>query len=205
MKKYFWLFIVSLIFVACGSSGGDDPDTPVISKDYINVTPNLQLLGDGQETELKITANCAWTISYSASWLTVTPSSGNNNENVKVSAGKNSSGEERTATLTIKGGNAPTRTVVVTQAKGTEDPRLSVNQSLLDFDWKSETKTFTITSNVTWTISKPEWCSISKISGRGNDEITVTTSENPNKEQRTGEIVINGEGVSAITITITQI
>lgn len=204
MKKYFLLYIASLILLACGGGGGDDPDTPVISKDYINVTPNLQLLGDGQETELKVTANCSWTITNSASWLTVTPSSGNNTEQVKVSAGKNSTGEERTATLTIKGGNAPTKTVVVTQAKGAEAPRLSVNLNSLDFDWSSEAKTFTINSNVSWIITKPEWCSISKASGNGNEEITVTANENPDKSLRSGQIVINGEGVSAVTINISQ-
>jgi hypothetical protein len=119
MKKYFCCSLFALLVVAC--SGGDGPgEEPVVSKDYINVTPNLTLLGDGQETEMKVSANCSWTITNSASWLTVTPSSGSNTETVKVSAGKNSSGSERIATLTIQGGSAPQRTVMVTQAKGSD-------------------------------------------------------------------------------------
>lgn len=204
MKKYLLFSVVSLILVACGGGGGDDPDIPVISKDYIDVTPNVQLLGDGQETELKVSANCAWTISFSASWLTVTPTSGRNNENLTISASKNSSGEERITTLTIKGGNAPTKTVVVTQPKGSEAPTLSVDHNTLDFDWKSETKKFEISTNVAWIISKPEWCTISKSSGKGNEEIVVTASDNAGKYIRTGEIVINGDGVSPVTISVTQ-
>lgn len=120
MKKSIWISLFALLIVAC--SGGDGPgEEPVVSKDYINVTPNLTLLGDGQETELKISANCSWTISINATWLTVTPSSGSNTETVKVSAGKNSSGSERNAILTVQGGNALKRTVMVTQAKGSDD------------------------------------------------------------------------------------
>ena len=201
------LYFLPVLLMACGG-GGDLPDVgPVISKDRIDVPLNLQLLGDGQETELKITANCSWTISNVADWLTVTPTSGNNSETVKVSAGKNSTGKERTTTLTIRGGNAPERSVVVTQAKGTEDPiakTLSTNTTSLSFNASGESKSFTISSNTSWRVSKPEWCALSKSSGTGNDDITVTAVENPNKEQRTGQIIVSGEGVSSVTITITQ-
>ena len=206
MKQYIWFGIVTLLLMACG--GGDDSgDEPIVSKDYINVAPNLQLLGDGQETELRISANCSWTISNPASWLTVTPSSGTNNETVRVSAGKNSSSEDRTAILTIQGGNAPTRSVVVTQPKGSEDPivkSLSTNLSSLSFEAKEESKTFTISSNTNWTISKPDWCTLSVSSGDGNADIVVTASENSNKEQRSGQIVISGEGVNSISVSVSQ-
>ena len=203
MKKNVWIYIMSLLFVACGGGGDDPGDSPVISKDYINVTPNVQLLGDGQETEVNVTATCSWTISNPVAWLTISPLSGNKNAVVKISAGKNSTGQERTATLTIAGGNAPSRTIVVTQAKGTENPTLSVNLTSIDFEAQSETKSFVITSNVNWTISKPEWCSLSQSSGKGNGEVSVTVSENTDKE-RTGQIVINGDGVNSVTIVITQ-
>ena len=92
--------------MACGG-GGESGEEPQVSKDRVDVAPNLQLLGDGQVTELTVTANCSWTITKSADWLTVNPTSGNNTETVKVSAGKNPTSEPRYATLTVKGGNAP--------------------------------------------------------------------------------------------------
>lgn len=192
-----------------GCGGGDVPgsDGPIVSKDYIDVAPNLQLLGNGQETELKISTNCRWIISYSANWLTVSPSSGSNDEIVKVSAGKNTTGQDRSVILTIQGGNAPTRSVVVTQPKGTEEPvskSLSTNTTSLSFDANGEEKSFTINSNTTWTISKPEWCTLSKSSGEGNAVIKVTAIENPDKEQRTGQIVVTGKGTNTITIFLTQ-
>ena len=77
------------------------------------------IYNDGQEADLLISANCNWTITCSADWLTVTPFSGSNSETVKVTAGKNSTGAERTATLTIKG-NDISRSVVVTQTKSSD-------------------------------------------------------------------------------------
>ena len=121
MKKTIWLYLLILLVAAC-ESGDELGDVATVSKEYIVVTPNLSLLGDGQEAELKITSNCSWTISHSADWLTVTPSSGSNDVTVRVSAGKNTTGHERSVTLNIRGGSAPARTVVVTQGKGSEDP-----------------------------------------------------------------------------------
>ena len=204
MKQNIWICLLAILLIACDKIDGTEP---LVSKDYISVAPNLTLLGDGQETELKITANCSWSVSYSASWLTVTPSSGSNSETVKVSAGKNSTGQERSVTLTVQGGSAPARNVVVTQGKGTEDPvvkTLTTNTTTLSFEAKEESKPFTITSNTSWTISKPEWCVVSVSYGTGNADVLVTATNNPNKDQRTGQIVISGEGVNTVTISVTQ-
>ncbi|MBQ8486276.1 MAG: BACON domain-containing protein [Prevotella sp.] len=208
MKKYLWHCVAAVLMAACGGDGdGPGTDRPVISTDFMNVPPNLQLLGDGQETELRISANCNWSISYFALWLTVTPSSGSNTATVKVSAGKNSTGAERSATLAIRGGNAPERSVVVTQSKGSEEPvakTLATNTTSLSFEAKGETKSFTISSNTSWTVSKPDWCTLSVSSGTGNGEVTVTAAENTVKEQRTGQIIITGEGVNSVSIALTQ-
>ena len=120
MKKYLFILLV-LLLAACDKNDDGGQDTPIISTDYIRVAPNLQLLGDGQVEELAIEANCNWTITKTEAWLTVMPMSGSNSVRVKVSAGKNSTGAERTDILTIRGGDAPERHVMVTQAKGQED------------------------------------------------------------------------------------
>ena len=193
--------------MACGG-GGESGEEPQVSKDRVDVAPNLQLLGDGQVTELTVTANCSWTITKSADWLTVNPTSGNNTETVKVSAGKNPTSEPRYATLTVKGGNAPEKYVMVTQLAGTVVPEaktLTADVSLLTFEAKGETKTIKITSNTTWNITnKPDWCVLSESSGSGNKSITVTANENTKTQYRSGQIVIEGDGVSKVVIDVTQ-
>lgn len=207
MKKFIWLYISALLFVVYGCDEESGSDDILVSKDYVKVASSLSLLGDGQDAELRITANCSWSISYSANWLSVTPSSGSNSETVKVSAGKNSTGEERSVTLTIRAGSAPSKSVVVTQGKGTEEivvKTLTTNTTSLSFEAKEESKSFRISSNTSWTISKPDWCTISASYGNDNAEIVVTVAENPSKNQRSGQIVISGEGVSSVTISISQ-
>lgn len=203
MKQNIWLCLVAFLLAACG--GGDGPgEDPVISKDYIDVPPNLTLLGDGQDVSLRISASCSWTITVSDSWLVVSPTSGNKTATVSVSAGKNPTGKDRTAKLVIQGGTAPTKTVMVTQAKADEASSLSVNVSSLSFEAKGESKTFTISSNTNWRITKPDWCSVSETSGSGNATVTVTATENPDQVQRSGQIVISGDNVADATIAVSQ-
>ena len=104
MKKNLLFSMLLIIFSACGGGDGDS-DSPGISKDYLNVTPNLELLGDGQTTELTIDANCSWTITKDADWLSVSPMSGTNKQSVTITAGKNNTGSPRTAVLSVKGGS----------------------------------------------------------------------------------------------------
>ena len=193
------------VVCGCGDELGEEP---LVSKDLLVVAKKtLQLQGDGQEDELKVTANCSWTITPSEGWLSV-PTSGNNTETIKVSAGKNSTGQERTATLTVRGGTAPAQIVMVTQPAGTAEPEakaLTADVSSMAFEAKGETKTIRITSNTTWSISsKPEWCVLSESSGSGNKNITVTANENTKTEDRSGQIVIEGDGVSKVVIDVTQ-
>lgn len=196
-----------LLLVACDNSNDPGQDTPVISNDFIKVAPNLQLLGDGQVEELAIEANCNWIITKTDDWLTVTPITGSGSQRVKVSAGKNSTGVERTAILTVKGGTAPERQVMVTQSKSTEvieTKTMTVEPLSIEFEAAGEAKSFSINSNASWTISAPTWCKLSASSGTGNGVVTVTVSENPDTQQRTGQIIVSGDGVSSAKIELTQ-
>ena len=114
--------MMTVIFGACDSEEDLGLEKPEISKEYIHVTPNIQLLADGQVAELTIESNCSWTITKTEEWLTVMPMSGSNTQVVTVSAGKNSTGAERTSVITITAGSALRRFVMVTQPKsGTND------------------------------------------------------------------------------------
>ena len=94
--------------------------------------PNFELTNEALEIEAQggsksfdIVSSQAWTATSDAEWLTVEPSSGEGSESavtVKVSAEKNDTDKERTATVTVSAGKL-TGTVAVTQAAGTaEDP-----------------------------------------------------------------------------------
>lgn len=104
---------------ACG--GGDDSgDEPVISKDNIDVQTSVNLLGDGHTLEITVKANCSWTVTWDADWLSVNPTSGYGNQQVSITAGKNTTGDQRVDVLRVQGGSSPTRMVRVTQAKASD-------------------------------------------------------------------------------------
>ena len=193
---------------ACQGNDNLTQDKPyIISKDYLNVTPNMQLLADGQLTELFITADCIWTISVSEEWLSVSPTVGTNSQQITISAEKNATGQERSATLTITGEHSLSRKVIVTQpsiTETTETKTLAVNPHELEFQDTGETKSLSVISNTNWDANGPDWCTQSPASGTGDNIIIVTVGENPNNEVRTGVIIISGEGIAPISISISQ-
>lgn len=81
---------------------------------------------------------------------------------------------------------------------------LTVDVSSMDFESSGGSKELRITSNTKWSITKPEWCSLSSTTGSDNAVIVVTAEENTQPEQRTGSIVITGVGVNPVTVQIRQ-
>ena len=81
-------------------------------------TSSLSLAAKNASASFKVVADVDWTVTSSASWLTVSPSSGaaTSGTTINVTASENTTDYARTATLTIKG-KTLTRTVSVTQAK----------------------------------------------------------------------------------------
>lgn len=208
MKKSILYSLLMIVCVACG--GGDDDgvgESPQINKDYLSVTPNLELLADGQTIDVTINANCSWSITKDVDWLTVSPMTGSNTQTVTVSAMKNSTGADRMAVLTVQGGSLPVRRVTVTQRKAADTSvqyTLSVNKNALEFEKEGGTHNFIITSNTNWTITCPDWCVLSVTSGSGNATITITAAKNDKSEQRYGQVVISGEGVNTMIVDVTQ-
>ncbi|BDX38975.1 hypothetical protein CYCD_23300 [Tenuifilaceae bacterium CYCD] len=88
----------------------------------------------------------------------------------------------------------------------TASPLLTVSATELTVGAAANsTVDFTITSNVTWTISSAEsWLSISSTSGTGDATITLSAEANPNTAERTAAVTVEGSGVEAKTIVVTQ-
>ncbi len=194
-----------LLWTSCSGGGGSD-DTPEISKDFINVPPSAEIYWEGGTQDITVSSNCNWTITNNTSWLSVSPKSGNNSQVISITAGKNDTGNQRVGTLTIKGGNAPQRTLTVTQKASPETAvkTMTTDKKALEFDYEESTNSFTITSNTTWTIACPEWCKATPFSGSNNGSITVTAGKNSSKESRTGTIEVKGDDVASISITFSQ-
>lgn len=107
MKKVFLYLAMVMAFAACSGDSIGDIDSIIVSNDYLSVpSTSIQLSGDGSEQELTVSANCKWTVSSDANWISVNSSSGDGNGSVKVSASLNSTGADRMGTITVKTDNS---------------------------------------------------------------------------------------------------
>ena len=81
-------------------------------------TTSLSLAANNGSATFNVVANANWTVTTSADWLSVSPSSGDatNGTTITVTAADNSNTSPRTATITVKG-SFVTKTISVTQAK----------------------------------------------------------------------------------------
>lgn len=200
------LAIITLLTACGGSGGGGDDDDPVVaSKEQIVISnQSVSFLAEVGEQTINVNANCAWTVTVEngdANWMTVNPKSGVNMGSFTISVTANTTETDRHATL-IVAGKTLTRTINVTQ-RGRETT-MTVDVSSLDFGVNGESKSFTISSNGTWTIEAPEWCGLSMKSGSNNKEITVTVGKNETGAERTGEIVVSGQSGKTARISVRQ-
>lgn len=115
MKKYVLISLITLMVSACGDNA--DMDGIQLSKDYIDAVSTLSISNEGGVYDLEITANCSWSVTNDATWLTLSSTSGSNTQRITVSATKNRNTTERTATIIISGGEVAQKRIVVSQSR----------------------------------------------------------------------------------------
>ena len=87
------------------------------------------------------------------------------------------------------------------------DPSLTVSPTSTFFNWQSGSRTITVTSNVSWTVSdNRSWISVSPASGSNNGSFTISVGSHslPCEPNRTGTVTINGGSAGSRTITVSQ-
>ena len=102
-------------------------------------------------------------------------------------------------------GNTNDDTEVITP----EDPKdsdFTVDKTTLDFNAEATNNTFSITAeaDAAWTVeSSAAWCTVTPLSGKGNQTVTVTATKNSTTADRTAQITVKG-GETTATITVNQ-
>jgi len=82
---------------------------------------------------------------------------------------------------------------------------LNVSTTTLSFEAEENEQDITITSNTSWNIwSSDSWCKLSVKKSIGDASITISAEENETGEERYATITLAAEGVSSITISVTQ-
>ena len=183
------------------TSCGDDDDNPAPE---LKTNPSsIKLAATGGESgDFSITSNTNWTIEVDEEWVEVSPTYGNGDETIEVSAEDNLEDSKRTATITVKAGSLE-RKVKVTQEAG-QSLSVSPQNPQLAAD-KGATGSFTITANSSWSISgTPSWLSLSATQGTNTTTLTMTTTDkNFSDNARTASLIITA-GTKSATVTVTQ-
>ncbi len=167
---------------------------------------SLSFNSSTQSSNINIITDKSWNVSDDQLWISVSPTSGTGNGTVSVTVQSNSGSSSRTGIVSIVEANGSgffDRDIPIDQDGYT--PTLQVSTTSLTFPGVT-TKTFTITSDISWTISLyyydgNGWLNVSPVSGSGNATISVSsTSAGPTGGQPPWEadIQVSGSGIYRI-------
>jgi hypothetical protein len=151
-------------------------------------------------TTFSISSNTNWTVEDDVDWCTISPTSGVNNGTITATYTASSLPYWRAAVITVSGGGI-SRRVTVTQNAA---PFLKVTPSDRYLGFNASSTTFTLKSNIVWTVEDDsEWLTVKPTSGTNDGTLTVTLTQNINSVERTGTISITGEGITK-TVKVSQ-
>lgn len=154
--------------------------------------------------ELLVKSNISWKAkSCDTSWCNVKTNKDGMVETLIVSVEENKTIAERETTVILEGGQvADTINVVQSAGEGV----LKLSKSEYNFTKAAGSTTFSITSNMKWTISTSEtWCTVDKTSGEGNvSSVKISVLKNDLETVRHAIITVSGENGAKQQLAVTQ-
>ena len=194
-RMYLWSVLCAalLLLAACQKA----PELTITSPS------SIELGADGNGGTITFTANRDWVASSSASWITVSPASGEASDKsvtVSVRCSTNTTYEDRTAIVTIRMEEL-SKTVTIKQSAN-----LDIILSTQSYEMTSAAGTLevTIQTNVQYSVATTAtWVKQIGTKGLVTDKITFSIEENKTYEARSASITISGGGLSK-SITVQQ-
>jgi len=176
---------------------------------FITVSPvDVTISGEANSTgTFTITTNTNWTVSSSYGVVTVDQPSGSGNATITLTGQANVTGSQLLDIVTVMTATTAglSRQVNVTQE--TISAILNLSPVALNIGYAANsTASFTITSNIGWTISiDKNWLTAGNLSGTGNSTITLTADANPYGPEQTATVTVIGAYGGSKTVTVTQL
>ena len=173
----------------------------VFSIDRLDVSVNAA----GEDFTVNVTHNIGYKIDSQPEWVKLTnKATSGNTDTFTFKAEANTLIAAREGVIVFCNDNNECVPVTIKQSGASAS--LSVSPTNMDFTAKTESKTFTVTSNSDWTAtSDASWVKLNASSGNGNAQVTVTTEENTTITQRSATITIKtADGKATATVKVTQ-
>ena len=159
----------------------------------------------GGDFTVKVTHNIDYKINSQPEWVKqADKTTSGNTDTFSFKAEANTSTVAREGVIVFCNDNNECVPVTVKQAGA--NATLSVSPASMTFTAKSESKTFTVTSNTDWTMtSDAAWVKLSATDGSGNAQVTVTAEENTATKQRIATITLKTkDGKTTATVKLSQ-
>ena len=154
-KHYCKLLFISLLFVGCGSDGGDDAPDNIISVSSISISPTREVITVGETLQLSATVTPPNATNRTVSWLSSSTAIASVSSSGIVTAVA-----EGVATITAKAGDKSATCTITVRAATVTVSGITLNKTELTLnEGDNETLTATISpenatdKTVTWSSS----------------------------------------------------
>ena len=184
------LNITAFFFFVLLLAGCVKDPPPVLTPSAMQVdVSNMQ----GTST-LNITCNAKWTAQSTGNWFTISPSSGDRDGVITITAQDNTTNSNRSASIVLTTGQSGNtnylRKIVTINQSFTQ---LTVDNETVSFGKEASAKIVKVTANTPWTLqiaSGVSWLSVNSTSGTANTDLTFTAQAN-----------ISGDRTAKVTFT----
>jgi len=142
---------------------------------------------------IKITTSEAWTITVNQPWISVSKTSGTGSSEFTISVTKNTSASQREGTVMVWMGSVKIGEIKVYQS-GT-GAFLFLDEDTFFIDYKTCSKTLTVETNASWSVSDDaDWLNVEKSNTDADKLIISVAEENTTDSQRTATVTVTAEG-----------
>ncbi len=179
-------------------------------KHYLFVNPSLiEIPGIGGSDTIRIETNASlWKIiSKIPSWITLSKTYGKGPQDIVIVTVSSQSKEAKKDTIVFSAEDAQPVNVIVTQSKDQWDKNLTVNPTQFNVLNTEDSVSLTIETDANqWSITTNDaWIKFNVDKGsKGKTLVKIYISDNPLTTNRSGKIVIQGDSVPSVVVTIIQ-
>ncbi len=168
---------------------------------HLTVEPsNLEFQPDADSRTVTVSSNSTWSASSPDYWISVTPSSGEENGILKISVPANHSSSNRSGQIIIGGCNTVRKVAVVQKSISTID----LSSSTLDFSYMPGSKTASVKATNFWVASSDaDWLTVSPKYGYWSGTIEISVDLYRGESQRQAHLSFSDGNLTSI-LTVKQ-
>jgi len=185
MKKIIAILMCAGAIAACSKTNNE------ASKLEVGAT-EITVPAKANVAQVNVSSDASWTAELSEKWVVASKLSGTGDDVIKLAVMANTDYSSRQATLTLKAG-ALTKTVNIIQS---QLDGIIINDDVITASYEGGQFEIPVKANVAvQAVADVDWISIATTKALSDENITVTLSLNPGREDRSGKITISGEGL----------